>query len=183
MFLLVMTMIEDPDDRVFLEELYRDYRKLMLWTARFYIENEQDQADVVHDSLVRMIGKVHTLRTLDRAELAGYVTATVRHAACNFLRQEQLHRRRSSLLWTDGVDHGEEDMIARLDARALLVALGKKLTEEERLLLEGKFLLGKTDEELARLLHCRPDSLRMKLTRARRSLRAYQQELEGGAET
>ncbi len=182
MLMVIMTLPGEPEDRLFMAGLYQTYSRLMYWTARNYIENEQDVADVVHDSVVRLMGKTALLRTLSRPELAGYIAATVRHAACNFLRDEQLHRQLTPLLWPEGTDHGEETMIARMDARALLLALGRKMTEEERLLLEGKFLLEKSDEELALQLNCKPDSLRMKLSRARRNLRAYQQQLEGGGD-
>lgn len=42
------------------------------------------------------------------------------------------------------------------------------LPEETRSLLAGKYLLGLSDAELAEQYGCRPDSIRMKLTRARR---------------
>lgn len=40
---------------------------------------------------------------------------------------------------------------------------------EERVLLEGKYLLHRSDAELAEILGCQTDSVRMKLTRARRT--------------
>ncbi len=179
MLFLIMAMPEDPGDRAFLEELYRDYHKLMYWAAKKYIDEEQDREDIVHDSLLRLIKKVAVLRSLDRAELTGYVMVTVRHAAYNYLRDQQLRRQLTPVLRQEE-DHLEDDLIARLDARALLLALGQRMTEEERILLEGKFLLEKTDEELAELLHCKVSSLRTKLHRARCNLRKYQQEIEGG---
>lgn len=42
------------------------------------------------------------------------------------------------------------------------------LTEEEQTLLEGKYIIGYTDAELAGQLQCKVSSIRMKLTRARR---------------
>ena len=53
-----------------------------------------------------------------------------------------------------------------------------RLTEEEQLLLEGKYILGYEDGELAGMLGCKKDSVRMKLTRARR--RALRLMLEEG---
>ena len=43
-----------------------------------------------------------------------------------------------------------------------------KLTEDERFLLEGKYILGYSDQQMAVSLKCSPGSIRMKLTRARR---------------
>ena len=41
---------------------------------------------------------------------------------------------------------------------------------QERALLEGKYILAQSDKELAADFKCKPDSIRMKLTRARRKL-------------
>ena len=53
-----------------------------------------------------------------------------------------------------------------------LMQIWSSLPEEDRLLLEGKYILGYTDAELADMLGCKKSSVRMKLTRARR--RAFQ---------
>ena len=45
-----------------------------------------------------------------------------------------------------------------------------QLDGETRMLLERKYILGYENEELGRMLGCRTDSVRMKLTRARRKV-------------
>ena len=42
------------------------------------------------------------------------------------------------------------------------------LSEDDQLLLYGKYVIDLSDQELARLIGCKPSSIRMKLTRARR---------------
>lgn len=44
---------------------------------------------------------------------------------------------------------------------------GRQLDDRSKLLLEGKYILGKSDEELAEELSKKPASVRMALTRAR----------------
>jgi len=44
----------------------------------------------------------------------------------------------------------------------------EKLSLEDRLLLRGKYIEGKSAQELAEMLGCKPDSIRMKMLRARR---------------
>lgn len=48
------------------------------------------------------------------------------------------------------------------------------------MVLEGRYFLGLTDEELAQLFGCKPGSVRVKLTRARRN--ALKIMLEKGVE-
>ena len=41
--------------------------------------------------------------------------------------------------------------------------------ESDRMLLEGRYLLEMSDAELARIFHCKPSSIRMKMSRARKN--------------
>ena len=61
----------------------------------------------------------------------------------------------------------EELLLAKEKSSLISLAL-KKLPDMERILLEGKYLLQYSDEELAEQLDCKPNSIRMGLTRARR---------------
>ncbi len=184
MLTMFLTMPDAPDRRDFLERLYLDHQRLMYWTAGKYIEDRQELADVVHDSLVGLIGNVHRLQAMSPAEQTAYIAATVRNTAFNHLRQSRLRENRTPLTEPEMLTPAdpEDRALERLEDRELLRALGRMMTREERLLLEGKFLLEIPDAQLARLLGCKPASLRAKLHRTRRNLRSYLQILEGGAD-
>lgn len=65
----------------------------------------------------------------------------------------------------------EEYMISK-DEIDELVRRWPKLDDRSKMLLEGKYILGKSDEVLAEELSIKPASVRMALTRARQC--AYQ---------
>ena len=65
-----------------------------------------------------------------------------------------------------------DERIMLAEQKECLMQIWSSLPEEDRLLLEGKYILGYTDAELADMLGCKKSSVRMKLTRARR--RAFQ---------
>ena len=50
-----------------------------------------------------------------------------------------------------------------------LLTAFQEMREEEKQLLYGKYLMDLSDAELAQMLGCKPSSVRMKLTRARRT--------------
>lgn len=50
-----------------------------------------------------------------------------------------------------------------------LLTAFQEMREEEKQLLYGKYLMDLSDAELAQMLGCKPSSVRMKLTRARRA--------------
>lgn len=62
-----------------------------------------------------------------------------------------------------------DDMMILVERKAQLSRIWCRLSEEHRMLLEGRYILGISDEELAKQLHCKSSSIRMKLTRARRA--------------
>ncbi len=71
------------------------------------------------------------------------------------------------------------ELIDRLDQAAQVERLWQKVTPEERFLLECRCLLDYSDKELAKYLNCKPASVRMKLTRARRKHGADEALLQG----
>lgn len=54
------------------------------------------------------------------------------------------------------------------ELREQLAAVLEEISNDDRVLLEGKYILQYSDETLAMVLNCKVSSIRMKLTRARR---------------
>lgn len=174
----------DASEQHFMEELYQEYKRLMYTTAGKYVSTREDREDVVHDALLRLLKRPELLQSISGGALPGYIVYTVRSAAVDHLRWQKRQ------ISTDG-DPGsvelipapaepmEEGMILA-DEVARLREVWPRLSGEERLLLEGKYIWGYTDPELAEQFHCKSDSVRMKLTRARRkALRELERGKEG----
>ena len=120
-----------------------------------------------------LIEKTAALRALKRPALASYVAVTVRHAAIDLLKRQGREKERIVGL----EELSEEAVECPLDEGPILREQVERLQkvwalldQETRLLLEGKYILDYDNGELGRLLGCRPDSVRMKLTRARRKV-------------
>ncbi len=65
---------------------------------------------------------------------------------------------------------GAEIKYVEKERRQELFAKFQELHETDQQLLFGRYLMDMTDADLAKLLGCKPSSVRMKLTRARRAL-------------
>lgn len=61
-----------------------------------------------------------------------------------------------------------DNLVLLSEQREQLWKIWRLLPREDRYLLEGKYILGYSDQQLAASLSCKPNSIRMKLTRARR---------------
>ena len=63
-----------------------------------------------------------------------------------------------------------DELMIAMENRERLYEIWGQLPEEDLILLEGKYILRCSDSELAEQLHCKPNSIRMKLTRVRRKV-------------
>lgn len=161
----------------FITGLYYEYERLMFATARRYIDDRTEQEDVVQESLKKLIEKQERLAGLAQAAQAGYVATTVRNTAISILREKT--KGKDKILSLDALGEDalhrymipirEEEIIRQEMARQLKEGL-EHMEPQERALLEGKYILAQSDKELAADFKCKPDSIRMKLTRARRKL-------------
>ena len=173
--LLGMVGAPDSSDLEYMEGLYREFYPLMVSAAHKYTVDPQDRDDVIQNALVCLVRKSALLRSLDRPVLASYIYRTVQHIAIDLRREREKTGQWESPLeeteWFSGEElrPAENAILSRSRLLALRGALAR-LSPEERLLLEGKYFLEHDDKELARRLNCKPSSIRMMLTRARRRL-------------
>lgn len=174
MLSIIATMPENSEDRQFISQLYEEYEDLLYATALKYTTYHLDAEEIVQDSLVRLIKKVSVIRKLERCVLAGYLVSTVRNTAINYIRKEQSRQKRRDVFEqgvvaeTPAQELSLDELMILSENRQRIKDAWRKLAESDRFLLEGKYLLGLTDAELAHQMNCKPESIRMKMTRARR---------------
>jgi len=166
----------DPllSNEALIEGIYQDFKRLMFSIAGRYTDNPADREDIVHGAIERLIKRAADLRTMDRPALASYVSFTVRSSAVDLLRNRKRTEGRDIPLDDADPDILEasalplDDQLISAERATEMRAVLARLSETDRLLLEGKYFYGCSDQELAQLTGCKPDSVRMKLTRARR---------------
>lgn len=169
-------------EREFVADMYDKHKNLMYATARKYISDNPTIEDIVQDSLLRLMRKAGTLQKLDGCILAGYVVSTVRNTAINYTKKQSVIKKHIE----DCCEFDESGKILEMDALLIiseqsqaLAEIWPLLPESDQIILEGKYLLGYTDRELAGMLRCKSESIRMKLTRARRKALKMIVEMKG----
>ena len=175
--------IEDDDDRAFMAELYLNYRRLMYKEILRIVHNQWEAEDVFQTAIEKLIGKVKELRQKDRDHLVSYLIVTSRHVALNALRNGKKFEGYS---YDDLCDHPdpahdrraiEEGMIHEHELK-VLAKIWADLDARTRYILESRYILEKSDAEIAEELQISPQSVRMSLTRARRAARKMMEEAE-----
>ena len=171
-FLLIQT-IGDEADRTLLTDLYMRHQRLFLYKARRYTGGSSHAEDILQEAMVRVIRKVDTLRGLTEAQMVAYVDRTIYHCAMSFLRKESRLPRTDE--WEQALETAvsAEDIMDHLNREELAVQLGlvlEQLPARERNALICKYIFEYRDAQIAEILSVKPESVRMILTRARRSL-------------
>lgn len=170
-------------DKDFMVRLYTDFEKLFFYTAYKYTSDWEMAEDIVQESLVNLHEKIETIRPMSHAVLAAYVRTTVRNTAINMIKShgyEKDHRVENNINVASEIQGTSlDDLLSLTRYRDLLKKIWPLLSEEDQFLLEGKYILGYKDNELAKKAGCKTSSIRMKLTRARRHALTIIVEQEG----
>ena len=173
--LIFTTMINDVDDRAFMQEVYQQNERLMYAIALKYASNTQDCEDIVHDTVEKLCKNIAKIKELANSALRAYVVYAVRNTAINFRKhQSTINRHIQQLSGDDSNSEYDqpESIIERIEdlqeKRTSLTKVWMQLTDAEQELLYRKYVLDQTTEELSGIFQCSRDSIRMRLSRARR---------------
>ena len=173
--LIFATMINDVDDRAFMQEVYQQNERLMYAIALKYASNTQDCEDIVHDTVERLCKNIIKIKGLSNSALRAYVVYAVRNTAINFRKHQATINRHIQQLSDDDLSNEydqPESIIERIEdlqeKRTSLTKVWMQLTDAEQELLYRKYVLDQTTKELAGIFQCSRDSIRMRLSRVRR---------------
>ena len=167
-------VIENDDDRDFMTILYEKYNRLMYSEIKQILNDSWIAEDVMHSTVEKLIDKVEKLRTLDRDHLVNYIIVASRNQAKNYIRDNKKHAAYSfdEVFDLPDQERSREAMEFKLIHIEDLYRLPKiwdQLDERSRYLLNGYYIQEKTMTELAAELKIKPESVRMALSRARKT--------------
>ena len=165
----------NTSDEELIITIYKRCEARIVKTARFYVKDEGIAEDIIQEALEKLGDKVSILCTMDERAQNSYVKRMVEWCARNYLRD---HRKdleflsfgdfeEETKLLRDPSASPEEQILKREMLDAYWKALNSLSTVERELLI-GKGFLGLKDEELAKIANCKPENVRMRLSRARK---------------
>lgn len=178
--LLLISAIESPDDRELMTDFYNKNMSLLLDEAKKRLSTDEDSEDIVSEAIKKIIEKMDVFRSLAPMQQIRYALVTVRNLSyIHIKRQSQLPTVSFEDLPYEVADDLKKTPHVMAEEKAKcdqLLSIMSKLDQDSRMLLEQKYILRWTDVELAEKLNIKTESVRMKLTRAKRDLFAQIQE-------
>ena len=167
----VILAIEDESSRDFMIRFYESSVKRMYCEARKYFSHEEDVEDVVSDAVVKLVDKIDLLLEIDERRRLAYAVTTVRHLALHALQRKDRFQTvnfdvlEEQLPSLDG--SFPEEKLLREQCNVRLQELFHALSADDRLILEEKYILQWSDAAIPKALGIQPDSVRMRITRAK----------------
>lgn len=157
--------------KAFFQKFYEEHKGFLFYIANQYTSTPADCEDIVQDSILRLMANVETLQKLNTGTAAKYIALTVRTA---YLDAEKRKSRNQEIPTENSILEmllEQDSLSGRNPAGVQLRELKESLSARDWLVLEGKYILGYSQDELGALLGVSPDSIRMILHRARTNAR------------
>ena len=181
--LLFSTQLDNSEDIVFMLDVHERYNRLVHSKACQYLTDTNEIEDLMQDCWLKLCQHIATLKTLDEKALAAYIAVTVRNTAYNYMTYQSVRNRYTAPADVDVDEHidstpSPEEQVLLTEQLDQFHEVLSRLSVNDRRLLEGKYILHWSDEELAGVFQCKPASIRMKLSRARQRAMALLQEGE-----
>lgn len=176
-FPLIILAIENDDDRLFMQNIYLDYHKLMFSIAYQVAENKYVAEDLVSETCVSLIDKIDTLRGLAEKQRYYYVAAAARNKVIDYARNRKRINQKVTYADDDAQFYDPThdcDVDERIMREVELDILRKALLElrdQDKDILRMKYFELRSDAEIASHFGIGTASVRYYLTVARRALR------------
>lgn len=159
-------------DKEFFESFYERNKRFVFYIAGKYATVVEEREDLVQDAIERLLSNVSTLKELNEKKEKKYIALTVRTA---YIDNEKKKKKicgspeQSGAIMETLVLAGIVSLedAHRLSAWLDVEQLRKELPSRDWYVLEGKYLLGYTQEQLANQIGVSPDSIRMIICRAK----------------
>ena len=167
-------VIENDDDRAFMEHIFLSYQRLMYHEINQIVKDSWFAEDILQITVINLIKHIETLRSLSPPKLINYIISASKNTAITQLRKNRRNQEESFEKWFQASEYPNQEVnpeiiILQKEQFNCLANIWTKLDERNRYLLEGRFILHKSYTELGKDLNIKPESVRMAVTRAKRT--------------
>jgi RNA polymerase sigma-70 factor (ECF subfamily) len=183
--LFTLMNIASDADRDLVEQLYRQYRRLVFGIAWRILDDIHLADDAVQETFVRIIHYLERFRTFDCNDLAGLIVIISKNVSLDIRKHQKKIKEIPLEEWL--TDENEDELVTidyldALQSHRELVTYLDKLPGQYRETLYLKHVFGFSNVEIADLMKIKPDTVRVWIHRARRLVIAAwrQQHPEGG---
>ena len=167
-----LALIDSPEEKSKFEQLYMEYRELLLRVARSILPNEADAEDVLHQAFLRIANNMSKIGEVSSHQTRNFLVIIVRGLALNLYNEQ---RRVIDLPFEDLDEMKDplvlEDQIAKQFGYEALRHALERLPLIHRDVLYLMYFEELSVKEIARFLFLPENTVKKRLERARQALK------------
>lgn len=160
-----LALLEDEEDRARFARLYQTWRVRLYQVALNILREPAAAEDALHSAMVSVIQNFEKISAIPCKELGSYLVIIVKNAARDQLRKEAKYVSPEPERWDPPAPPDGTDGMERL------IALIHTLPEGLRRPLEERYVLGYSNQEIARRMGLSESTVAQRLYRGRNALR------------
>jgi len=174
MFFAMLSMIENEQERRNIADIYAKNQHKLFHAAKLITCNRQSAEDAVQESFIEIIKQKEKIFSLECNLLYSYIVTIVRNKAIDILRRQKK---------TANIDISEAEQFLQSDELPVdeqvigklgferIAELTEGLCENYRDILEMKYTLSLSIQEIAEILNIKEGNAKVRLHRAKESLK------------
>lgn len=172
---VTLAAITSEIERAFMTDIYIKYSDIMKKKATNLLSSETEAEELVQDVFAKLIERADVVMSVDQKKLPAYLMAAVKNSVMNRYRRRNIEKKyftetdeEEAIEWVkDEAPLPEDVYLEKETAKEISEAL-KKIPEKDRVILEDKYILEMSDEEIAKEFGVSSGSIRSYLSRARK---------------
>lgn len=179
---MICMVFDTKDEADKFMRLYETYRKIVFYTVKRFIDNENDIEDYLQDIYIIIGEHLDKIDEEDGKRTRNYLITITRNYCISHWRKAK-HIQEEAFL--DDVDYAEDEhdplnIIIGKESYSLIKKALEKLDVKYRAVLELKYINDMGDDSIARVLNIKKKNVQIRIYRAKNLVRAYVKELENG---
>ncbi|MBO5247240.1 MAG: sigma-70 family RNA polymerase sigma factor [Eubacterium sp.] len=180
--LLFLSMLDTEEEQNKFVLLYDTYKQLLWYVANDILKDRQLAEDAVQETFLALTRHIEKVDEVHSAQTKRFLVTIVKSRAIDMLRRE---KRAEWIAYDDALaeegDAGDVlDAYLQAESYDQLVEAIRSLDENDRVVLECRYLHELSEKETAALLGLAPKTVNVRIYRAKKKLKQRLQNIEGG---
>ena len=179
MLSVYLSVIEDEEDRLLFEKIYRKFRQPMMYMARSILSDDMDAEDAVHDVFAKVATKhMPLMRRMDnKTDIKNYLLKAVKNTALNMTEKKKRAYisiddvNAAELI--DGSDISDDDFVSLICRKSDYETVVRAIRDLDRTyseVLYFHFVLEMPVGQVAELLNRKTATVKKQLVRGKKLL-------------
>lgn len=165
-------VIEDEISRNKLEEIYMRYKKIAYWTAYGILKDSYESEDVVQDAIIRIYSTIHKIDDIKCNKTRALFVIIVRNLSINiYNKRRKLENTSYEDIEVISTDLSLDEEMINLDRTRWISDMLTKINPSYSDILTLKYYYDYSDLEISKLIGITEGNVRVKLHRARVSIK------------